>query len=642
MPAAGTRVYNVVPDRLDLRDRLYQPPVGMRPKASLPHPGKGLPVLAQGETSACTGFALATVIHRLLNGSGTLKPVSPFMLYAMARRYDEFPGSTQDTGSSLRGALKGWYKHGACKDALWMTTRTDLVPDPDPDPAKDWRREAALRPLGAYYRVDTRSITDMQIALNETGTLYASALAHELWNCPEGQDATFGLKVIPPGKGNPSDGHAFALMGYTPEGFIVQNSWGEVWGSKGLALLTYEDWLDNAMDCWVTQLGVVTRQHEDVRQASSLRTTAKHRISLSSESRLRNREIDPFIVDMENNGRLSGSGEFMTTQADLEALVGIHIPEARKQWGLREDEPIDIAIYAHGGLTGEAGAARTAANWIPALYENKIFPIFFMWETDWWSTLKNRMEDLWRGQPMPAGSFKENMKRFWDERLERFFSAPGSLLWSEMKQNAQAISASNKSGAAELYRAFESANLTRERVRLHLIGHSAGAIVHCHLAQRMEQDGWQFGTIAFMAPAATTELFESTLLPLIKARKVGQYHQFHLSDSAERQDGTCSALLGYSRSLLYLVSQSFEGQRKAPILGMETTFSSLVAPMLGEGAFGATTAPGTESRSSTHGGFDDDEATRDSIIKLIRQQAGRPTAAAGKKGRGMELKGARS
>ena len=29
------------------------------------------------------------------------------MIYSMARRYDEFPGSKRDDGSSVRGALKG-------------------------------------------------------------------------------------------------------------------------------------------------------------------------------------------------------------------------------------------------------------------------------------------------------------------------------------------------------------------------------------------------------------------------------------------------------------------------------------------------------------------------------------------------------
>ncbi|HJV49634.1 MAG TPA: C1 family peptidase [Geothrix sp.] len=635
--ASGTRICNVVPDRLDLRDRLYQPPVGFRPEPQLP-PGKSLPVLDQSQTQACTGYALATVINQLLHASPELKPVSPLMLYAMARRYDEFPGSTEDSGSSLRGALKGWYKHGACKTSLWRTTRTDLIPPSDADPAKDWRREAAHRPMGAYYRLDTRSITDMQIALNEAKVLYASARVHTGWDHPTGSDPAFGLKRIAYPNAQTSDGHAFAILGYTSEGFVIQNSWGDDWGSHGLALLGYEDWLDNAMDCWVTQLGVVTRQHDDVRNASSLRAVGTH-VRLASDERLRNREIDPFMVDMENNGRLSHSGDFMTTIEDLEALMDIHIPAARKQWQLDEHEPIDIAIYAHGGLTDEGSAAETAARWIPALYTRRIFPIFFMWETDWLSTLKNRMEDLWKGQPMPTGSFKDNMQRFWNERLERLFSGPGSLLWSEMKQNAQAISDSADSGAAHLYRIFgQSAGMGRDKVRLHLIGHSAGAIVHCHLAKRMAKDGWQFGTVAFMAPAATSQLFKDTLLPLIKSRKVDHYHQFHLSDRAESQDNTCSALLGYNRSLLYLVSQSFEGQRKAPILGMETYFKD-IQTQLGPGTFGVTTAPCPESASTTHGGFDEDGATMNSILDLISHQAQRAPAGTGRKMKGMEIKG---
>ncbi|GLH73770.1 hypothetical protein GETHLI_22720 [Geothrix limicola] len=637
--AQVSRICNVVPDRLDLRDRLYQPPVGILPGAVLP-PGKDLPVLNQNQTQACTGYALATVINQLLHGSPTLKPASPLMLYAMARRYDEFPGSTEDSGSSLRGALKGWYKHGVCKDSLWRTKRTDLIPIPEADPAKDWRREAAHRPMGAYYRLDTRSITDMQIALNEAKVLYASAHVHGGWEHPTGSDPALGLKRIAYPTASTPDGHAFAILGYTSEGFVIQNSWGDDWGSHGLALLSYEDWLDNAMDCWVAQLGVVTQQHADVREASTLRGTAT-RTRLSADERLRNREIDPFLIDMENNGRLSHSGDFMTTVEDLEALVGIHIPEARKRWKLDEDEPIDIALYAHGGLTGEDAAATTAARWIPALYSRKIFPIFFMWETDWLSTLKNRLEDLWRGQPMPTGSFKDDMQRFWNERLERFFSGPGSLLWSEMKQNAQAISDSANSGAALLYKIFEqSAGMGRDKVRLHLIGHSAGAIVHCHLANRMAKNGWQFGTVAFMAPAATTQLFKDSLLPHINSRKVGHYHQFHLSERTESQDSTCKALLGYSRSLLYLVSRAFEGQRKASILGLETDFN-LLQPEFSPGTFSVTTAPGPESTSTTHGGFDEDEATMNTILDLITHQAQRPHAGAGKKMKGMELKGGR-
>jgi hypothetical protein len=59
----------------------------------------------------------------------TIKPSSPYMLYALARKYDEFPGNA-DVGSSLRGALKGWYHHGVCTARTWGYNTS---PEPDLD-----------------------------------------------------------------------------------------------------------------------------------------------------------------------------------------------------------------------------------------------------------------------------------------------------------------------------------------------------------------------------------------------------------------------------------------------------------------------------------------------------------------------------
>jgi hypothetical protein len=99
------------------------------------------------------------------------------MLYGMARRYDDLRGEAPDGGSSLRGALKGWFKHGACRQALWPK-----LDEPVPTGKPDWWDDGVRRPLGAYYRVDARSVVDMQLALNETSVLLASALAHDGWN----------------------------------------------------------------------------------------------------------------------------------------------------------------------------------------------------------------------------------------------------------------------------------------------------------------------------------------------------------------------------------------------------------------------------------------------------------------------------
>lgn len=607
---------NVVPDSVDLRDRIYNPSVTLVPSEMLA-PAVDIPVLDQKETSACTGFGLASVVYHLQFRSKrerVVTPVSPYMLYSMARRYDEFPGDPNaDTGSSLRGAMKGWFKHGACAASLWKTLD---MPKPNSDPAKDWWPDAAKRPLGAYYRIDIKSITDMQNALNEVGAIYASAACHAGWDAWKD-----GIKVpkgsywtIPYRKAAIADGgHAFAMIGYTGAGFIIQNSWDTSWATQGRALLTYEDWLDNAMDCWVAQLGVVTDLHVEIASAPSLRTTAAGVVTLAADETLRNREIDPFIVDMENNGRLSNTGEFRTQQSDLEALITNHLSEARKKWSLRPNDVVDIAIYAHGGLTSEDGAANTAAKWIPALYDAQIFPIFLMWETDLWSTLKDRVADVLGMQARAAGGFWDKAKSWWNERLEKLVAVPGSAVWGEMKQNADAISA-GEGGAVLLYQTWKKAGLDPTKVRLHLIGHSAGAIVHSWIVSRLK---WEFSTLNLMAPACRRDLFEQCVVPALKDGQLKQYNQFHMSDDIEQKDNTCEPILGYSRSLLYLVSQSFEKGTITPILGMEKYFSGTQG-ISGLKNVRVYTAPGPDTRSTTHGGFDDDPTTMSTVIRCIK------------------------
>jgi hypothetical protein len=352
---------NVVPDSLDLRDRPYTPPVAVVP-AEMLAPDLSIPVLNQKDTNACTGFALASVVFHLQRRARRPKAelaVSPFMLYDMAKRYDEFPGDPNaDTGSSLRGAMKGWYKHGACAANLWKTPPT---PPPAKDPREDWWLDAARRPVGAYYRVNPKSVTDIHVALTEVGAIYASAVCHEGWcQFPQGANRE-RYWIIPKKHATPKDGaHAFAIVGYTRDGFIIHNSWDTDWGTRGRAILTYDDWIENAMDCWVAQLGVITEKHEEVALSKALAKPGQSvRLALNAE--LRHKQLDPYIIDMENNGRLSNTGEFRTKPKDVTWLVTQQLGDARKLWGLNDSDPVDIAVYAHGGLTSEKGAANTAA-----------------------------------------------------------------------------------------------------------------------------------------------------------------------------------------------------------------------------------------------------------------------------------------
>ena len=624
-PSRGEFQCPVVPDRLDLRDRPYTPPVAKAPPARV-NSLEGLQVrpLNQDKANACTGFALSACINILLRRAERVDetPVSPFMLYDMARRYDEFPGPFEkDTGSSLRGAMKGWYKHGVCGADLWRLLE---MPAPTLDKG-DWWLDAARRPLGAYYRVDTRSVTDMHAAIHDVGVLYASAICHGGWD--EGMQVASSERkgwAIPYRKAAPQDGgHAFAIVGYDQRGFLILNSWGNQWGDGGLAVLTYEDWLEHAMDCWVAQLGVPTEQHLEIARSASLRTDTSGAVRVAADPVLRNREIAPFVIDMENNGGLSRTGDFRTHESDVKALVVDHLRQFRQTYGL-DGQVVDIAIYAHGGLTGEDAAARTAAKWIPALYQSRIFPIFLMWETDLFSTVTNRCRDLvsqLMAEPRPTAGLRDQIRRFWNTRLERTLAEPGSWLWDEMKQNAEAITRHPSSGGRILYEASRGI-IAPGQARLHLIGHSAGAIVHSHVVQAMAAAGWKFETINFMAPAVRVDTFATTVVPQLKAGTVKRYHQLHLGEEMEQQDATCRPLCGYGRSLLYLVSESFEHGRQTNILGIAKHYDAMLTG-LDAGVrqrMASWSAPMAGSMSTTHGGFDDDDRALETVIKLIRNE----------------------
>ena len=120
-----------------------------------------------------------------------------------------------------------------------------------------------------------------------------------------------------------------------------------------------------------------------------------------------------------------------------------------------------------------------------------------------------------------------------------------------------------------------------------------------------------------MAPAVRVDLFEETVVPAIKSGKVKRFNQFHLSDDMEQKDPTCKPILGYSRSLLYLVSQSLEQGLSTPILGLEKYFNDKIASKNLPNVY-TWAAPGKESKSTTHGDFDGDQVTMASVIALIK------------------------
>jgi hypothetical protein len=154
-----------------------------------------------------------------------------------------------------------------------------------------------------------------------------------------------------------------------------------------------------------------------------------------------------------------------------------------------------------------------------------------------------------------------------------------------------------------------------KNVRMHFVGHSAGAVVGAPMIARMVADGMKLDSCAFMAPALRLSEFDRLVAPLIEGGRIGRYRQFSLTDRAEEDDPSCGP---YRRSLLCLVSESFEGGRGTPILGTERFAKARLA------ALPRTTAhwaPGRTSTATTHGGFDEDEATMRQVLRFIQENA---------------------
>ena len=509
---------DAVPDRVDVRDFVYQPRLGALPDqlvncAAVPE------ILDQGREGACTGFALAAVINFLLRQRGRGdERVSPRMLYEMARRYDEWPGE-EYVGSSARGAMKGWVRHGVCSRTAWQDDQQGLTHF-TPEIGVDSMRV----PGGAFYRVSHKDVRDMHGALAEVGIIYVTLMVHEGWGTPgpmtttieyldsERTQRTLTLPIIQR-SGRADSGHAVAFVGYTQEGFIVQNSWGPGWGSGGFALLPYEDYMLHATDVWVAQLGVPVRV--DLWQQGAADSTEGLQRAIRA---IPLAEIRPYVVDVGNNGELSRTGEYWTTTADLERLFSETIPMATAGWSKKR-----VLLYLHGGLNEEMAVARRIISFRDVLLANEIYPLHIMWETGFVDTLNQIIQDFFTNVDERAGDwlarFREGLVEARDRTLELTVAAAGTALWSEMKENAR-LSSQHPDGIGAMqllvqYALAAVGNLhgdARDDWELHVVGHSAGCIYASHAVSALCNLGVAFKSLQLMAPAIRVDEFKDAFL----------------------------------------------------------------------------------------------------------------------------------
>jgi hypothetical protein len=636
MEAAGAaagrmdgHVLNVRPDPVDFRDVIYQPSLVELPMRLAPPSlaTLGLAVREQGSEGSCTGQALAAVvdlqnIRRFQEGARVPSRVSARMLYEGARSFDEYPDDGLE-GSSARGAIKGFFHRGVCGTDIAPYFPGDLGWRLDVRRAKEARRVT----LGTYFRL-RHVLNDYHAALAEAKALFCTAMVHDGWS--RAAVAACGGVIRSPGndpkKARLTGAHAFAIVGYDTKGFIVLNSWGDGWGGHasggaagvpqpGMALWPYDEWCEHVLDAWVLRLQVPAALPSGFSGGYHL----IRRPAEGHEDPLRRPEATSTVPAINVAGHVVNiaDGRFVTAPPYDNDIRTFRETARflRENEAAPEDERYDhLLFYAHGGLNEVNGAAARADAMTPVLKQHGIYPVFFLWNTGLLESASDVVRRVFEGALSRAGGFTD----FSDALLENAVRPTGRAIWREMKDDARrSFAASEPSHGWSATALLADAALSRRSkpMRIHLVGHSAGAILLGEMLARARSEGHalaqSLATVSLFAPACTSDFFGAHLAPVADHAQVTMYN---LSGKAELDDSVARA---YRKSLLYLVSNALEEQRPTRLAGMrifEQAWPGIERLHAGTrddtdvGGFGGT---------STHGGFDNDPVILDHVLARV-------------------------
>jgi hypothetical protein len=631
---SSLRTLDVRADDTDARDYIFHPSIQTLLPPAVDRRGR-TPILDQEDEGACVGFALAAVINMSLDclyqkasrkrGGRKPDPVSPRMLYEMGRLYDEWTGENY-AGTSLRGAMKGWHRHGVTTEKLWpyrVRRGGRRVADREFTPERSL--DAVRRPIGAYYRIVDSDVSHVQAAVIEGDAVLASAWIHSGWqveNLRTHKNKNLNIKRIRPQ--NRSIGlHAFAVIGYTPEGFIIQNSWGRGWGSGGYALLGYDDWFENRQDAWVARPGPETRDSSGEPKIFTVGFAGgpdETRAETAASGMNLDPRLLPYLINTGDRGELSAGGRLTTRKEELPGMARRVLTTPALSDGYRH-----VVLYAHGGLNSETAAAATANRLWSFCGKRNLTAYFFIWESgvtesvmgwlksddDASGPARYSLKDAWESIKKGAGEIVRDAQKTLGKKLAPVVR---EVFWQEMEGRAGGASA--PAGGAALFsrQLFDvMAQAPGDKYKIHLVGHSAGSIYLGWLYQKVLRNLLQtksnrvaLGSIQFMAPAITIDRArEAFSVNGTWAVPKERFINYMLKPEDEENDG----IKIYPSSLLTYVADFLEDKNKRiPLFGIRSDFAAAAVNF---------STPITANMSVKHGEFDEPGHEADQILDGI-------------------------
>lgn len=164
----------------------------------------------------------------------------------------------QDSGASIRDAIKAAVQSGCADETLWPYNTANYQSNP---PATVWTT-ASTHKVTSYHAITDGDLPSMKSALASGYLVSFGFVVYD--DFMSRQMAVSGLLCRPTATEQQQGGHAVALVGYDdnkvmPDGskgaFLVRNSWGTNWGQAGYFWMAYNYASDPklAWDFWVIQ-----------------------------------------------------------------------------------------------------------------------------------------------------------------------------------------------------------------------------------------------------------------------------------------------------------------------------------------------------------------------------------------------------
>lgn len=219
------------------------------------------PVEDQFDVGACVANAIVTLAEQHERRfTGKYVDRSRLFLYKAGRN---MLGWTGDTGLYIRTGMGALVRFGAPEEAYWPYDTRKYDVEPPPFVYAAGQSFKALK----YLRLDPNNASP-QVTLGNIKKYLAaghpSAFGFPVYGIFED---TNGLEAVPlPRRGDRElGGHAIVACGYDDhkQALKIRNSWGESWGDKGYAWLSYEYVTQGlAVDFWT----LLRNEHIDVSQ----------------------------------------------------------------------------------------------------------------------------------------------------------------------------------------------------------------------------------------------------------------------------------------------------------------------------------------------------------------------------------------